>query len=184
MPAKLIDGKGIADAVIANIYEQVSALGVPLHLAAICPRNDFELKSFIKLKQKAAQAAGITFSSYFFEAESQDDFMATLDYISSDDTIDGMFVELPLPEGWDREKVLSHIPISKDVDVISPAGERAFYSDESVVLPPSVKALEYALMECGLELSGANCAVVGQGRLIGLPISHWLESQGATVARI
>ena len=184
MSATIIDGKAIAGTVIANIRAQAEALGVPLHLVAVCVGTDAALHSFVKLKQKSAQAAGITFSSYFFDEPNEAEVIKTLDYLAQDETVHGIFVELPLPIGWNRERVLTHIPIAKDVDVISPEGERTFYADTSPILPPAVKALEYVLSECDINLTKTTEATVGQGQLIGRPVAHWLRCQGMQVTSV
>lgn len=182
MPATIIDGKSIANVVVANVREQVAALGVPLHLAAVCGGDNPALKSFVRLKQKTAQSAGITFSSYFLD--SANEVMDTLDYLAQDESVDGIFVELPLPAGWDSEKILSHIPLSKDVDVISPEGENNFYADKGMVLPPAVKALGYVLDEHDVDPTKMTATVIGQGQLVGRPIAHWLQRQGAKIVSI
>ena len=184
MSATIIDGKAIAGTVIANIRAQVKALAVPLHLAAVCVGTDATLHAFVKLKQKAAQAAGITFSSYFFDEPNEAEVIKTLDYLAQDETVHGIFVELPLPTDWNRERVLAHIPVIKDVDVISPEGEQKFYADTNPILPPAVKALEYALSECDLDLTKTTAAIVGQGQLIGRPVAHWLRCQGMQVTSV
>src|SRR4030042_1517918 len=184
MSAFVIDGKSIADAVVTNVREQVQVLSVPLHLAAVCTGDDPALRSFVKLKQKAAQAAGVTFSSYFFDEPDEAEIISTLDYLAQDELSHGIFVELPVPAELNREKNLSHMPLSKDADVISPKGEMNFYADKDLVLPPAVKALEYVLDEYGVNLTKTITAVVGQGQLVGRPITHWLQRQGAKVLSI
>ncbi|MEK9208954.1 MAG: bifunctional methylenetetrahydrofolate dehydrogenase/methenyltetrahydrofolate cyclohydrolase, partial [Patescibacteria group bacterium] len=64
MTAEIVDGKAIADVVMTGLAEQLSALGEPLRLAALCVGDDVGLRSFVKLKQKAAQSIGAEFSSY------------------------------------------------------------------------------------------------------------------------
>ncbi len=182
MNATVIDGRGIADAVLNNLRQEIEALGEPLHLAAVCIGEDSALRSFVKIKQKAAQSVGLVFSSYMFGSGEKDDALRTLKYLAADDEVHGIFVELPLPVGWDRDEILNLIPASKDVDAISPAGERDYYADRNPVLPPAVRALELALQEYDLDVRGLNAAVIGAGRLVGRPVAHWLERHGAHVA--
>jgi methylenetetrahydrofolate dehydrogenase (NADP+)/methenyltetrahydrofolate cyclohydrolase len=172
MPATIINGKGIAQAVLANLRTQIEALGHPLHLAAVFVGDDPALKSFVALKQKAAQSVGITFSSYLFDGKSKDEVIQTLQYLAADDSIDGIFIELPVPSGWDADELTALVPIEKDVDALR---------DDAVVPAPAVLALQYVLHEHSVPVSGQSVAVVGQGRLIGKPITTWLKSQGAQV---
>lgn len=175
MSATVVDGKAIAAAVMENIREQIEALSAPLHLVAVCVGDDAGLKTFVKLKQKAAHAAGMECSSYFFGANDEADATDTLKFLAADESVQGIFIELPLPESWDRDALTALIPTDKDVDALT---------KHPKVPAPSVKALEYVLTEYGIELRGLRAAVVGQGRLVGAPIAQWLTEQGARVDEI
>lgn len=181
MTSLLIDGKAIADAVMNGTAEQVRALGVPLHLAAVCIGDDAGLRSFVKLKQKAANSVGMEFSSYFFDASDEEGARQTLQYLAGDESVHGIFVELPLPTSWDAPALLSRIPAHKDVDVLSPRAHSQYYAQSFAVLPPAVLALQYVLNAHVIPVRGARVAVVGSGELVGKPLAHWLTRQGARV---
>ena len=178
----LVDGKGIAHRWLDDIAIQVRALGVPLHLVAVCASDDDGLKAFVKLKQKAAQAVGVEFSAYYPSTE--EEATRTIQWLTDDDSVHGIFVELPVPETWNRAALLGLIPLQKDVDLISPEGERSFYSDVADIRPPSVSALRRVLAELNIETERTSAVVIGQGSLVGKPIAHWLVRQGATVSTI
>lgn len=184
MTARLIDGKMVAGRVLDDVGQQVVALGAPVHLAAVCVGDDPSLRAFVKIKQKAAQSVGITFSSYLFTDAELADAHETLRFLARDESVHGIMVELPLPKNADRAAVLSLIPTGKDVDVISPDGERAYYADASPVLPPAVRALELVLSQYEVPVRHVRVGVIGQGMLVGKPITHWLERQGADVMAI
>lgn len=177
---KLIDGKALADQWLAEIAVQVKAIGEPLHLAAVCPSDDAGLKAFVQLKKKAAEKVGMVFSAYYPESELE--ARQTLLFLAKDETVHGIFVELPLPENWDRAGLLGLIPSDKDIDVISPSAEKEFHGDASLVFPPAVSALARVLGDQGIDSEGLAVAVVGQGDLVGKPITHWLRHQGSEVS--
>lgn len=183
-PAVIIDGNNIAEHWLRDIASQVSALGAPPHLAAVCVRGDSGLEAFVRLKQKAALKCGIMFSSYFFGADDEAGVRQTLQWLADDDSVHGIFVELPLPQEWDHANLLSLVPADKDVDRITPEGERAFYDDTSPVLPPAVAALDRLLRLRGITVRGLSAAVVGAGMLVGRPVAHWLRREGADVSVI
>ncbi len=172
MSATIVDGKGIADAVLNNLKTQLDALAAPLHLAAVCAGDDEGVRGFVKVKQKAAQSVGVTFSTYFFDAADERGMRATLDYLAADESVHGIFVELPLPAGWDRDAVLARIPPEKDVDALTGKG---------AVPAPAVKALQYVLHEHAIEPRAKRVVVVGHGFLIGAPVTRWLRGQGVMV---
>jgi methylenetetrahydrofolate dehydrogenase (NADP+)/methenyltetrahydrofolate cyclohydrolase len=184
MTARILNGRELADHVLADITQQVIALGAPVHCAAVCVGDDSGLRSFVKLKQKAAQSVGMTFSSYLFDATQAREARETLQFLADDESVHGIVVELPLPEGVHRDELLALIPVTKDADVISPDGEHAYYTDASPILPPAVRALELVIGEYDIPIRNASAVVVGQGQLVGKPITHWLERQGADVMAI
>lgn len=177
---KLVNGKELAEAWLNDIAVQVAALGVPLHLAAVCacPTNgrvgdDAGLRKFVALKQKAAQSVGVQFSSYFFDVTDETGARQTLQYLAVDETVQGIFIELPLPKTWNTNELLALIPAEKDVDALT---------ERSNVPEPAVRALEQVLEEYGITTSGLSATVVGNGRLVGKPIATWLRSRGANVS--
>lgn len=181
MTATIIDGRAIADAVMTGLAEQIRALGEPLHLAAICVGDDVGLRSFVKLKQKAAISVGAEFSSYFFDANDEEGARQTLQYLASDETVHGIFIELPLPSAWDSVALLALIPIQKDVDMLSSQAQKNFYEERGEIVPPSVLALQYVLNAHLLPVQGKRVAMIGAGELVGKPVAHWLKEQGARV---
>lgn len=181
MTSTLIDGRAIADVVMAGFADQIRALGEPLHLAAVCGGDDAGLRSFVKLKQKAAASIGAEFSSYFFDVNDEDGARQTLQYLAGDEGVHGIFVELPLPASWNSAALLSLIPAQKDVDVLSPRARQLLYDNNSAIMPPSVLALQYVLNAHEIAVRSMRIAVVGAGDLVGKPIAHWLARQGARV---
>lgn len=184
MSATIIQGKTIAEALLSDLREQVEALGAPLHLAAIVAGDDPGLRAFVRLKQKAAHTAGIQFSTYVFDADDEAGARQTLAYLAADEQVHGIFVELPLPTGWDRAGFCALIPSEKDVDLLSSRSEQRCADGVSPILPPAALAVRTLLQALGRDVRGARVAVVGQGALIGIPVARWFRQQGAEVIDI
>ena len=106
MKHEIMNGRAIADEVMTGLAEQLRALGEPLHLAAMCVGDEPGLRSFVKLKQKAAVSVGAEFSSYFFDANDEEGARQTMQYLAGDEGVHGIFVELPLPASWDKAALL------------------------------------------------------------------------------
>ena len=113
MSAEIIDGRALANAWLDELAIQFCAIGAPIHLATIIVGDDSSLKTFIKVKQKAAQLVGVTFSSYEFSSDEMDEAKETLRFLSKDDSVNGIIVELPLPKSFDQENFLSLISLEK-----------------------------------------------------------------------
>ncbi len=172
MTAYIINGRAIADAWLTDLAAQVQALDTPLHLAAVCAGDDAALRSFVRLKQRAAQSIGVQFSSYFFDADDEGGARQTVQYLADDETIQGIFIELPLPVAWDVDALIALVPPSKDVDALT---------KKAMVPEPAVRALRAVLQELGTNVRSLPVAVVGSGRLVGQPIARWLRKEGANV---
>lgn len=178
----IVDGQKMADQWLRDIAVQVRAMGEPLHLSAVLVGDDEGLKKFVELKRKAAAKCGIDFSAYY--PDSLKEATETLAWLAGDESIHGIFVELPLPSEFDGAELLSLIPREKDVDLITPAGEKSFYDGSGAIKPPAVSALERVLRELNVEPSELTSAVIGQGKLVGEPVAHWLAERGSLVSVI
>lgn len=180
--ATLINGRAIADAMLDGLASELSAIGSPLHLAAVCAGDEAGVRAFVKLKQKAAQSVGVQFSSYVFDADDESGARQTVAYLTSDDSVHGIFIELPLPAVWDAAGLLQLIPVSKDVDVLTDAAQDAFYRGaDGALLPPAVRALRAVCEMHHLTIAGIRAAVIGAGVLVGKPVAAWLRREGAVV---
>ena len=168
--AELIDGRTLAQQWRDDIAVQVRALNVPLGLAAVCVGGDDALRAFVKIKEKAAASVGVEFSNYFIDADDEQSARKTLAYLAGDDSVHGIFVELPLPVSWNSASFLSLIPAVKDVDALTA---------HPLVPAPAVHALEYVCVAHDIAVNGMTAAVVGHGRLVGEPVAKWLHDAGA-----
>jgi methylenetetrahydrofolate dehydrogenase (NADP+)/methenyltetrahydrofolate cyclohydrolase len=179
----IIDGRKIAEEVLDQLRQEVSDKELMLRLGAILVGDDPEFKKFVELKAKVAEKAGIDFTIYKFPKEiGTEELKKSMHEIV--EWSDGVLVELPLPKQIDQQAILNEVPVKKDVDVLSDEAQRLFYENKSKINPPAVEALKIVLEKNNISLKEKKVAVFGQGILIGKPISHWLEQQGAEVSKI
>lgn len=171
----IIDGRTLAQHWRDDIAEQVRALGAPVGLAAVCVEEDESLRSFVKLKERAAREVGITFSSYFIDPRDITGAFDTIKFLRDDESVNGIFVELPMPRAWDPDALIASIPREKDVDALT---------ERPLVPAPSAQALEYVLTALEFAPSGRAAVVIGDGQLVGRPVSAWLREAGAKVTVI
>ena len=166
-----------------ELKKEISDKKLSLKLAAILVGDDPEFKKFVDLKGGAAEKIGVTFTIYKFSSDVKEDELRK-DIQEILKWSDGVLVELPLPKHIDQQTILNEIPVGQDVDVLSDEAQKLFYENKSKINPPAVEALKIVLEKHNISLKGKKIAVFGQGILIGKPISHWLEQQGAEVFRI
>lgn len=107
--------------------------------------------------------------------------VAAVQAFAADDSVDAVMVQLPLPEGVDRDAVLRAVPMGKDVDVLSPDARGLFAQELFPILPPMVGAVQYLFEHHSISVSGREALVVGHGILVGAPIAQFLRHCGARV---
>jgi len=181
----IIDGKKIAEEILAEIAEEVKKSAKSLKLAAVLVGDDADSRRFLELKQKVAERVGVGFKLYEFPAEiTTQKLRKEIVGIAKAGVNDGVIIELPLPKHINTQYILNAIPEEKDPDVLSQKSQGAFFVGKSAILPPAVEAVKIILGKNNIDIKGKNCSVFGYGILVGKPVSHWLAQEGATVSII
>lgn len=179
----IIDGKAIAEKFLNEL--KVNRGDKKVRIAAISVTDKPAVKSFVAMKKKYAESVGMELVEVGFEPGiREEEIVEKLKELSNEDSITGIIVELPLAYGYDAKRLLDLIPVNKDIDILSSQAQEDFYNDRSILLPPAVRALRALFEEFKISCQGKTAAVFGQSILIGKPIAHWLENQGAKVFRI
>lgn len=188
MPAKLIDGKAIAEALREDVKKAVNeriSKGLPVPgLATVIIGDNPASKVYVRMKQKACQEAGILSIGHELPADtSQEEVEALIKDLNEDPKIHGILVQLPLPAGLDEEQVLNTIKLVKDVDGFHPIniGRLAQKGREPFFVPATPSGVMYLLEHSGAQLDGANAVVLGRSNIVGMPVSLLLVKENATV---
>ena len=183
----VIDGKQIAQKVLSQLKKEIEDKKLKLQMAAVlaCPEGveGLALKKFVELKEKAAEKIGINFKIFQFDKNISQPVMIHHNTKLSEE-FDGVLVELPLPPHVNQQEILNAIPVEKDVDVLSTKAQELFYTNRSLIMPPSAEALGLLFENMNLNPEGKTVALFGYGLLIGKPIAHWLEQKGARISVI
>ena len=181
----IIDGKKIAEDILAEVAEEVKKLPKPPRLAAVLVGDYAGSRKFLELKKKAAEKVGVDLRLYEFPADiTTQKLRKEIVGIAKARVNHGVLIELPLPPHINAQYVLNAIPPEKDVDVLSEKSQGAFFTNRSSVLPPAVETIKIILEKNNIYARSKNCAIFGYGLLVGKPVSHWLAQQGATVSII
>jgi methylenetetrahydrofolate dehydrogenase (NADP+) / methenyltetrahydrofolate cyclohydrolase len=179
--ATLIDGKALAAKVRAEVAAEVAKLG-RVGLTTVLVGDDPASHVYINLKQRAAQAVGINAQDVRLSVETaEEDLLALIADLNADDAVDGILVQLPLPEQLDEAKVIEAIDPAKDVDGIHPVNAGLLYLGRPALVPATPLGVMRMLEEYGIELTGAHAVVVGRSAIVGKPVAHLLLQANATV---
>ncbi len=183
----IIDGKLVSATVREEIKEKIAEAGEKygktFKLTVIIAGNDPASEIYVRNKGKACEAVGILSETVKLPEEiSQEEIEKIVTDKVSDDSVDGILVQLPLPKTLDEKRVLKLIPPEKDVDGFTDAnvGRLALFSDDalcSCTPQGMIKLLDYY----DIPLKGKHAVVVGRSNIVGKPMSLMLLRRDCTV---
>ncbi len=179
---QLLDGKALSIQLIDSVKEKVDRLK-PTLAVILVGENPASL-SYVKSKKIACEQAGIEYKEFkFLESISQQEILEKINQLNQDSTINGMIVQLPLPEHIYVPEVIKAIDPNKDVDGFHAYNlGKMFLSTEFEDLPPAtpfgiIKLLDHY----GILIQGKEVVVVGHSNIVGKPISTMMLNRNATV---
>jgi methylenetetrahydrofolate dehydrogenase (NADP+)/methenyltetrahydrofolate cyclohydrolase len=179
--ATIIDGKALAAKVREEVAAEVAELG-SVGLTTVLVGDDPASHVYINGKHKAAEGVGITANDIRLPADtSEADVLALLADLNADDTVDGVLVQLPLPEHMDEARVIGALDPAKDVDGFHPVNAGLLYLGRPQLVPGTPLGVMRMLAEHGIETKGARAVVVGRSNIVGKPMAHLLLQANATV---
>ena len=186
MTARLIDGKAVAAEVRAQAAVDVAALeaetGRVPGLATVIVGDDPASKIYVDMKHKACREAGMHSVHHGLPTETTEaELLELVGALNRDDAVDGILVQLPLPDQIDPVRVVSEIDTGKDVDGLSPTSAGLLAHGAPRFVPCTPAGVMELLRREGVELEGAEAVVVGRSKLVGIPVARLLLSQNATV---
>lgn len=184
--ATIIDGKLISkkikDQLIDKVMELNKKLDHELSLAVVLVGNNPASQVYVKNKIKSAEYVGIKSLSYYLpETTSQKELEDLVISLSNDNTVDGILVQLPLPKGLDEKRVLSLIPLNKDVDGFTANNVGNLLLGNDCIVSCTPKAVITLLKEYNVELKGKHAVVVGRSNIVGKPVALLLLREDCTV---
>ena len=188
MTAKIIDGKHIAANVRAKVAEDVVKMkadfGYTPGLATVLVGSDPASSTYVRMKQRACEEAGIR-SIGLTPAEDipQAELEELVSKLNKDPEVNGILVQLPLPDHIDEEKILNSIDLEKDVDGFHPVniGRLAMKGRDPLFVPCTPHGVIVLLEESDIQLSGAESVIVGRSNIVGLPVAMLLQKANSTV---
>ncbi|MCW4148015.1 bifunctional methylenetetrahydrofolate dehydrogenase/methenyltetrahydrofolate cyclohydrolase FolD [Halomonas janggokensis] len=185
MTAQLIDGKAIAANVRQHVAQQVAARQQAGKrapgLAVVVVGDDPASQVYVNNKHRACEQAGIlSFQHALPSHTSQQTLEALVDQLNDDPAVDGILVQLPLPESLDAEPILERIRPDKDVDGFHPFNIGRLAQRMPALRPCTPKGIMTLLEQSGVKVRGLDATVVGASNIVGRPMALELMLAGAT----
>lgn len=174
---QIIDGKATAEAIKAEIAEEVGQIisngGRAPHLAAILVGHDGGSETYVKNKVLACEKCGFESTLVRFEEDvTEEELLQCVDKFNKDESVDGFIVQLPLPKHIDEQKVIEAIDYRKDVDGFNPINVGRM----SIGLPCFISATPLGIITLlkryGINTSGKKCVVLGRSNIVGKPMAQ------------
>ena len=190
MKAKRIDGKQIAADISAEVAKGVAELkakhGVVPHLSVVLVGDNPASAVYVRNKQRAATEAGMFAEDIRLPGDvTQDELIAKVEQLSSDDRIHGILVQLPLPDHLSKEAVIEAIDPDKDVDGLHPVNMGRLVEGRQRFVPATPAGIQQMLLRSGYDPQGKHVVVCGRSDIVGKPVSLLLmqkqEGANATV---
>ncbi|MCS7261912.1 MAG: bifunctional methylenetetrahydrofolate dehydrogenase/methenyltetrahydrofolate cyclohydrolase FolD [Aquificaceae bacterium] len=184
----ILDGRSLSELIRQEIKQEIDhhvASGRrPPALAVVLVGEDPASQVYVANKQKACEKVGIRSLPYFLPSNTTtQELLELIAQLNAEEQVDGILVQLPLPPHINSQEVITAINPSKDVDGFHPENMGKLVARmEGGFVPCTPLGIDLLLKHYGVELKGKDVVVVGEGFIVGRPLSLLLLWRGATVS--
>lgn len=178
----IIDGKKIATEVLSQLKTEVSALPFQPVFCDVLVGNDKVSAQYVAMKAKTAEKIGIKFRAAVFpDNVPKQELIDEIKKICQEPNMRGLIVQLPLPANLPKQEILDAINPDIDVDCMGSLNLDNFYKGHIRFIPPTAAAIMAILENLKIDLLSKQILVVGQGELVGRPVTFLLKQKGLLV---
>lgn len=182
----ILSGKDLSAKMKAEMAAQVAEFPVKYgrvpHLVVILVGEDPASQSYVRGKSKACEAVGIRNTTILKPATiSEQELLDLIEELNDDGSVDGILVQLPLPDHIDEARIIRAINKNKDVDGFHPLNVAALWMKQPCTVACTPKGVIRMLDEAGVEIQGKRAVVIGRSQIVGLPVAKLLLDRNATV---
>jgi methylenetetrahydrofolate dehydrogenase (NADP+) / methenyltetrahydrofolate cyclohydrolase len=186
MPATVIDGKAVAASVRERVRGEVEELtreiGRPPGLATVLVGDDPASAIYVRRKHEACEEVGIrSFDHQPDGSISQDELFELVLELNENDEVDGILVQLPLPDQLIADPIIAALDPAKDVDGLTPTSAGRLARGEPGLVPATPQGVMELISSAGVDPEGKEAVIVGRSNLVGRPLFSLLLGANATV---
>ena len=183
--AQLIDGKLISQQIKDELKEEVAqfkAEGIDICLAVIQVGNDPASSVYVRNKKKACAYIGVESRSYELPEEtSEEELIKLIEELNADESVNGILVQLPVPDHIDEDKIIRTISPDKDVDGFHPVSVGRLWIGEKGFLSCTPAGIIQLLKRSNISIEGKECVIIGRSNIVGKPMAALLLRENGTV---
>lgn len=183
--AHIIDGKSIADGILSRVRLNVASLPTRPGLAIILVGTDPASYIYVGLKERASQQAGISFEKYVMpEGVGEQAILKKISELNERKDVHGILVQLPLPKGYDVDRVIGSIDPAKDVDGFHPENIKALQGGRPGLVPGLAEGILELVQSTGVSLSGTRAVIISNSKVFYQPIEWLLSARHCAVEHV
>ena len=178
----ILDGKALSNEIKNDIKLKIKNYLIKPTLAVIQIGDDAASNIYINSKKRACENVGINFIHEKFESDViEQEIINKIIELNNDSYVNGILIQLPIPDKFDQYKLLNLINKNKDVDGLTDINMGLLFKDYNNSIPCTPLGIIKLLESYNIELEGKHAVVVGKSNLVGKPLSVLLLQKGATV---
>ncbi len=185
MSATIIDGKAVAAALRSRLAGEVTTLagtGITPGLAVVLVGEDAASQVYVRNKAKQTREIGMASFEHRLPVDTPEaDLLALVARLNADEAVDGILVQLPLPDHIDAQKVIAAIDPDKDVDGFHPVNAGRLATGLPGLVPCTPLGCVILAKSASPDLSGMEAVVVGRSNIVGKPVAQLLLAENCTV---
>lgn len=183
--AQLIDGKLISQQIKDELKEEVAQFkteGIDICLAVIQVGSDPASSVYVRNKKKACAYIGVESRSYELPEEtSEEELIKLVEELNADESVNGILVQLPVPDHIDEDKIIRTILPDKDVDGFHPVSVGRLWIGEKGFLSCTPAGIIQLLKRSNISIEGKECVIIGRSNIVGKPMAALLLRENGTV---
>lgn len=183
--AQLIDGKLISQQIKDELKEEVAqfkAEDIDICLAVIQVGSDPASSVYVRNKKKACAYIGVESRSYELPEEtSEEELIKLVEELNADESVNGILVQLPVPDHIDEDKIIRTISPDKDVDGFHPVSVGRLWIGEKGFLSCTPAGIIQLLKRSNISIEGKECVIIGRSNIVGKPMAALLLRENGTV---
>lgn len=181
----IIDGKELAKHIREELKEEVKELkNAEIHpkLAVIMVGDDPASKVYVRNKSKACEDVGIEYEEHLLSSKTtREELLELIEKLNNDETVHGILVQSPLPEGLDANEAFRTISPKKDVDGFHPINVGKLSLNQDCFVSCTPYGIMKMLDNYNIPIEGANAVIIGRSNIVGKPLAKCLLNRSATV---
>lgn len=179
---KLIDGKKIQTEMIEELNAKVKGLKKAPKLVIIQIGDFGPSNKYVAQKKTVGDKVGIEVEHIrFYENNTEDEVLAKIDELNNDVNVNGIMVQLPLPKGFDENKITNRVASYKDVDGLTTENIGRLFDGKNAFTPCTALGVMELFKRYNIDLKGKHAVVIGRSKLVGKPLIACLLNENATV---